>query len=202
MTTLKRISLLLALGACLAAAGCGSDDEGGKKISAATAAALAAQLDKVQERLDNGSEGACKDILEGPRGPNKAAVQQLIDGLPNDVDPDVREATQESFDNLWSLVESKCQELQADEPAQTTPTDTQTDTTPTETETQPTETTPPPTDTEPTTPDQQPLPPEGDGDNGGTIPPDENENGNGNGNGNGGGGVGPGAAKEKKEKGE
>jgi len=197
VNSFKRIALVLALCACLAAAGCGSDDEGGKQLPANTAAALEDQLNRVQDRLDNGTEGACRDILEGPRGPNRAAVQQLLDGLPNDVDPDVREATQESFDNLWSLVESKCQELQADEPAQTTPTDTQTDTTPTETETQPTETTPPPTDTEPTTPDQQPLPPEGDGDNGGTVPPDENGNRNGNG-----GGVGPGAAKEKKEKGE
>jgi hypothetical protein len=199
VTTLKRIALVLSLCACLAAAGCGSDDEGGKQIPAATAAALEQQLDGVQARLDNGSPGACTDILEGTRGPNRAAAQQLIDGLPNDVDPDVREALQESFDNLWSLVESKCEDLQADEPAQTTPTDTQTDTTPTETETQPTETTPPPTETEPTTPDEQPLPPDGDGDNGGAIPPDGNGNGNENGNG---GGVGPGAAKEKKEKGE
>jgi hypothetical protein len=197
VTTLKRIALVLSLGACLAAAGCGSDDEGGKQIPAATAAALKDQLNRAQDRLDNGTEGACRDILEGPRGPNRAAAQQLIDSLPNDVDPDVRQALQESFDNLWSLVESKCEDLQADEPAQTTPTDTQTATTPTETETQPTETTPPPTDTEPTTPDEQPLPPEGDGDNGGTIPPDGNGNENGNG-----GGVGPGAAKGKKEKGE
>ena len=158
---------------------------------------LETQLDIVQDRLDNGTEGACKDILEAPRTPNDDAVTSILNALPNDVDPDVRDALEESFDNLWSLVESKCQELQADEPAQTTPTDTQTETTPTETETQPTETTPPPTDTEPTTPDEQPLPPEGDGDNGGTIPPDGNGNGNGNG-----GGVGPGAAKEKKEKGE
>jgi len=198
VTSFKRITLVLSLCACVAAAGCGSDDEGGKQIPAATAAALEAELDNVQDRLDNGSPGACEDILEGPRGPNRAQVQQVIDGLPGDVDPDVRQALQESFDNLWSLVESKCQELQADEPAQTTPTDTQTETTPTETEPQPTETTPPPTDTEPTTPDEQPLPPEGDGDNGGTIPPDGNGNGDENGNG---GGVGPGAAKGKKEKG-
>ena len=191
MTTLKRISLLFALGACLAAAtGCGSDDEGGTRIPADTAAALEAQLDKVQERLENGSEGACKDILEGPpdRGPNRGAVQQLIDGLPGDVDPDVREALQESFDNLWSLVESKCEELKADEPAQTTPTEQETTTTETTT-TETTETTPPETDTEPTTPEEQPLPPEGDGENGGAIPPDGN-----------GGGVGPGATKEKKKK--
>ena len=64
MTNLKRISLLLALGACLAAAGCGSDDEEGKGIPADQAAQLANQLDIVQARLDNGSEGACKDILE------------------------------------------------------------------------------------------------------------------------------------------
>ena len=195
MTTLKRISLLFALGACLAAAGCGSDDEGGKKISAATAAALAAQLDKVQERLDNGSEGACKDILEGPRGPNKAAVQQLIDGLPNDVDPDVRDALQESFDNLWSLVESECQDLTPDEPTQTE-TQTQTEeTTPTETESVPTETTPPPTETTP--PATETTPPDGNGNSGGAIPPEGNGNGNGNG-----GGVGPGATEQKTEKGE
>ena len=189
MTTLKRISLLFALGACLAAAGCGSDDEGGTRIPADTAAALATQLDDVQARLDNATPGACKDILEGPRGPNRAAVQQLIDGLPDDVDPDVRDALQESFDNLWSLVESKCEDLEADEPAQTETTEPET--TPTETETEPTETIPPPTETEPTTPEETPLPPDGDGENGGAIPPDGN-----------GGGVGPGATKEKKEKGK
>jgi hypothetical protein len=191
VTTLKRIPLLLALTACLAATGCGSDDEGGKELPANTAAALEDQLNRVQDRLDNGSEGACRDILEGPRGPNRDAVQQLLDGLPNDVDPDVREATQESFDNLWSLVESKCEELKPDEPAQT---ETSAPETPTETETEPTETTPPPTDTEtettPTTPGEETIPPDGDGENGGAIPPDGNG---------GGGGVGPGAVKEKKE---
>jgi hypothetical protein len=199
VTSFKRITLVLSLCACLAAAGCGSDDEGGKQIPAAQADQLESQLGIVQDRLDNGTEGACKDILSAEDA-NDDAVTDILNSLPNDVDPDVRDALERSFDNLWSLVESKCEELQADEPAQTTPTDTQTETTPTETEPQPTETTPPPTDTEPTTPDEQPLPPDGDGDNGGTIPPDENENGNGNGNG--GGGVGPGAAKEKKEKGE
>jgi hypothetical protein len=185
--------MLLAVVACLAAAGCGSDDEG-KQLPRNTVAALDAQLEKVQERLDNGTEGACKDILEAPpeRGPNRDAVQQLLDGLPNDVDPDVREATQDSFDNLWSLVESRCDELKSDEPAQT---ETSVPETPTETETQPTETTPPPTDTEttPTTPGEETIPPDGDGQNGGAVPPDGNGNG---------GGVGPGAVKEKKEKGE
>ena len=190
MTTLKRISLLFALGACLAAAGCGSDDEGGKKIPAAAAAALQQQLDGVQARLDNATPGACKDILEGPRGPNRAAVQQLIDGLPNDVDPDVRDALQESFDNLWSLVESECQDLTPDEPAQTE-TQTQTEATPTETTPPETETTPPETETTP--PATETTPPDGNGNSGGAIPPEGNGNG---------GGAGPGATEEKKEKGK
>lgn len=191
MTTLKRISLLLALGACLAAAGCGSDDEGGKQIPAAQAQQLEVQLGIVQDRLDNGTEGACKDILSAEDA-NDDAVTRILNSLPNDVDPDVRDALEESFDNLWSLVEGKCQGLKPNEPAQTT-TQPEPETTTTDTVTQPTTPTTPttPTDTEPTTPDEAPLPPDGNGNNGGAIPPDGN-----------GGGVGPGAEKQKKEKGE
>jgi hypothetical protein len=189
VTTLKRISLLLALGACLAAAGCGSDDEG-TPIPADTAAALDRQLDGVQARLDNGSAGACRDILEGSRGPNRDAVRQLLDGLPGGVDPDVRDALEQSFENLWSLVERRCEEAAADEANKPEPAPEPETTTP-ETQTETTETTPPETDTG-TTPEEETLPPDGDGENGGAIPPDENGNGNG-------GGIGPGAAKEKKE---
>lgn len=190
MTILKRISLLLALGACVAAAGCGSDDEGGKGIPAAQANQLRNQLDIVQARLDNGSEGACKDILSA-QDANDDAVTEILNSLPNGVDPDVRNALEESFDNLWSLVESKCNELKPDEPTetQTTPpeeTTTEETTPPETTET----TTPPPTETT-TPPETEPLPDEGNGNNGGAVPPDGN-----------GGGVGPGAAKEKKEKGK
>jgi hypothetical protein len=192
VTTLKRIFMLVAVVACLAAAGCGSDDEGGKQIPAEQADQLRAQLDIVQARLDNGSEGACKDIL-GAEDANDQAVADILSSLPNDVDPDVRDTAAQSFDNLWSLVESRCEELKPDESAQPEPTEP--DTTTTETQTETTETTPPETDTEPTTPEEQPLPPDGDGENGGAVPPEGNGNGNG-------GGVGPGAAKEKKEKGE
>jgi hypothetical protein len=166
VTTLKRISLLLALGACLASAGCGSDDEGGKPIPAEQAAQLQAQLDGVQRRLDNGSEGACKDILNA-QDANDTAVANILSSLQSDVDPDVRDALEQSFDNLWSLVESKCQDLKPEEPAQTETT-TQPETTPTETETEtePTETTPPPTDTT-TSPQDETLPNDGDGNGGG-----------------------------------
>jgi hypothetical protein len=175
VTLPKGIFLLLALGVSLVATGCGGDDEG-KPIPAATAAALQNQLDGVQARLDNGSAGACKDILEGPRGPNLDAVQQLIGDMPDDVDADVRSALEESFDHLWELVQQECDDR---EQTKTTPTDTEPETTPTETE--PTETTPTetePTETQPT--ETTPTETEGDGDSGG-VP------GNGNGNGTGGG---------------
>jgi hypothetical protein len=186
--TLKRIPLLLALAACLAAAGCGSDDEGGKQIPRAQAQALETRLSEAERRLDDGSAGACRDILND----TQPAVREILTSIPTSVDPDVRDALSQSFDNLWNLVDDQCQNLQPDEPTQTEttpPEATTTETTPPET----TETTPPPTDTQPTTPEEQPLPPEGDGENGGAVPPDGNGNG---------GGVGPGAVKEKKEKGE
>ena len=187
MTTLKRISLLLALGACLAAAGCGSDDEGGKPIPRAQAQALETRLSEAQRRLDDGSAGACRDVLND----TQPAVREILTSIPSSVDPDVRDALSQSFDNLWNLVDDECQNLQSAEPAQPEPAEP--DTTTTETPTETTETTPPATETEPTTPEEESLPPEGDGENGGAIPPEGNGNG---------GGVGPGAAKEKKEKGE
>jgi hypothetical protein len=182
VTTLKRIFLLLSLGACLAAAGCGSDEEKGGPIPAEQATALQARLDETENRLANGSEGACKDILND----TMPEVGNVLDTLPNSVDPDVRDALAQSFDNLWSLVESECQNLKPDEPAQTTPTDTQTEPTETQTETtETTETTPPDTSTE-TNPEEAPLPQDGNGDSDGAIP----ETGNG-------GGVGPGKLKKQ-----
>jgi hypothetical protein len=191
VTTLKRIPLLLVLAACLAATGCGSDDEGGKQIPAAQAAQLKAQLNIVQDRLNNGTEGACKDILSA-QDANDDAVTNIMNSLPNDVDPDVRDALEQSFDNLWSLVESKCNELKPEAPTQTETTTQPETTTPETTPTTPPETTPTtPPETTPTTPGDETVPPDGDGENGGAIPQDGN-----------GGGVGPGAAKEKKEKGK
>jgi hypothetical protein len=184
VTILKRISILLALCACLAAAGCGSDDESkGDPIPAQQAAELQNRLDETEARLANGSVGACEDILDD----TMPEVTRILSGLPGSIDADVRDALEESFDNLWSLVESECQDLKPDEPVQTE-TDTAPETTPTETQPETTETAPPPTDTT-TAPDEAPLPNDGDGDNGGEIPPSGN-----------GGGVGPGAAKEKTEK--
>ena len=187
MTAAKRIFLLVALATVFALVGCGGDDEGAP-IPGATATALQAELDGVQARLDNGSSGACRDILEGSRGPNLQRVNELIDALPDDVDPDVRSALEESFDRLWELVQQDCDDKASEEEDAQPEPETTTPTTPEET----TPTTP--EETTPTTPEEDVLPPEGDGDNGGEIPPG---NGNGNGNGNGvgnGGGIGPGGA--------
>jgi hypothetical protein len=187
MTNIKGQSLyvlvLLALGACLAAAGCGGDEEG-KPIPAATATALQAQLDNIQARVDNGSAGACRDIVEGSRGPNKQQVQQLIDSMPDSVDSDLRSALQDSFDNLWDLVDQDCQDKADKEQSQKQEQPEE----PTQTETTPTETTPTETTPTETTPTETTPPSEGNDNNGGGG----TGNGNGNGNGNGlGGGVAP-----------
>jgi hypothetical protein len=183
MTLRNGISVLLVVGACLAAAGCGSDNEG-KPIPAATASALQTELDNIQARVDNGSAGACRDILEGSRGPNKQRVQQLIDSMPDSVDSDVRSALQDSFDNLWDLVEQDCQDKADKEGSQKQAPPEQ----PTQTETTPTETTPTETTPTETTPTETTPPSDTSDNNGGGTP----GAGNGNGNGNGlGGGVSP-----------
>jgi hypothetical protein len=166
--------LVIALVAAVAAAGCGGDDEG-KPIPSATATALQSQLDNIQARVDNGSAGACRDILEGSRGPNKPRVQQLIDAMPDSVDSDVRSALQDSFDNLWDLVEQDCQDKADKEESQKQE---QPEQQPTETETTPTETTPTETTPTETTPTETTPPSETNG-NGG-VPGTGNGNGNGN----------------------
>jgi hypothetical protein len=179
----KRTSLLLLLGVCLAAAGCGSDDEG-DPIPADTAAVLQDQLDNIQARLDNGSVGACDDILSGPRSPNVDAVNQTIASLPDGVDEDVRSGLQDGFDQLFSLVDERCNELRDEAEAQpdieTTeepPVVTETETVPPpETETIPppeTETLPPP-ETETAPPTEEPPADEDDG-NGGVLAPQGDE---------------------------
>ena len=146
-----RVLTFALLALALVAAGCGGDDEG-KPIPAASATALNAQLDGVQARLDNGSAGACKDILEGPRGPNLEQVNQIIESLPDNVDSDIRSALQDSFDNLWDRVQDTCDDLSQKQesqqptqtettPTETTPTETPDETTPTEATTSPAGTT-------------------------------------------------------------
>ena len=116
MTTLKRTFLLIAMGACLAVAGCGGDDDGGTPIPAEQAQSLLQQLDNVEARLEQGSLGACQDIFQHPESPNQPAVQNLLAQIPSGVDPEVRSALEQSFDRLWDLVDQECNDR---EPAET-----------------------------------------------------------------------------------
>ncbi|HKP20211.1 MAG TPA: hypothetical protein VJT68_01750 [Thermoleophilaceae bacterium] len=192
MRRLARIFALVIVAVSVAVAtGCGGDEEG-KGIPSASADQLFAQLDDVQKRIDQGSAGACRDIIEAPdeRGADKKQVQEVIDSLPDDVDSDVKSALQDSFDHLWDLVEQECEDRESKQDTNTTPTETHEETTPTETQeettpTQPEETTP----TETTPPAEEELPGgEGNGNGGGAVP--------GAGNG---GGAGPGAQKLEKK---
>lgn len=182
----KRITLLALLGACLAVAGCGSDDEG-EAIPQESAATLEAQLANVQARIDDGSLGACEDVRGSADSSNTQAVEQVLNGLPGDVDQDLRDALAQGFDRLFELVDQRCQELSKAADGSDTPTETSEPApdpiiTETETETAPppdTNTTPettkepPPTDTVEPPPAPEEPPAEGEG--GGALAPDGNE---------------------------
>ena len=154
-------TLLLAVAAGLAV-GCGSDDEQSSPIPADSASGLARQLDSIQSRFQTGG-GACGDITGG-LDPNQPAVQSAIDSLPQDVDPDVRQALQDGFDRLFTLTDEQCDESQGQEtepePVPEPEPQTETETIPTipETETE--------TETVPTLPEERPIEP---------VPPEEEE---------------------------
>jgi hypothetical protein len=185
--SIKRIFTLPLLCLCLAAAGCGGNDDEGEPIPAEQADALLQQLEVVENRLNNGSVGACQDVFTHAESPNQPTVDQILTQVPQGVDPEVRSALEESFARLWELVDQECDQREADQPAEPEP---DPEPVPQETEEQPTETVPPEEEETPPPEEEETLPPEGDGDNDGEIPPG---NGNGNGVGNG-GGVGPGGA--------
>ena len=157
-----RATAAAALAIAALAAGCGSDDEG-QPIPPRFAAALENRLDRVEQAYSQRTPEGCQTALDvDPQ------VQQIVDTLPQDVDPEVRDALARSFDRLFELVAQECEPPEQTD-TETTPTETET--TPTETETTPTETVPPPPDTTttptvPTTPDV-PTVPEGDGNDGG-----------------------------------
>jgi len=133
---------------------CGGDDKG-KGVPSTTASGLLAELGAVQRRLDQGSVGACEDVLDE----SVPAIQKQIDSLPDDTDADLRTALEESFTKLRTLSEQECdkrrqeaEDKKKDTTAETTPPPTTTEAPPPPTTT---ETTPPPTTTE-TTPKPEP----------------------------------------------
>jgi hypothetical protein len=155
--TLRRTTGFLALAACVAAVGCGGDDEG-EPIPANIGGQLQTRLDEIERRFDFGG-GACADIEDDSR----PAVEQLVASVPDDVDADVREALRDSFDRLFELSAEQCEEEQTETQPEPEPTETEPPPEPIETEPPPEteETEPPPetTETEPP-PDQTETEPE------------------------------------------
>ena len=163
--------ILLAILAALAllGAGCGQDEEKGKPIPSAQASELQKQLDSINGRFNFG-DGACKDIQKD----NVPTVDQILSQIPSSVDRDVRNALRDSFERLFQLTASQCDEQKGQDttPTETETTPTQTETTPTET--QPTETETTPTQTQPEKPDKKPKKDKGPGGGGGTGQPKGN----------------------------
>jgi hypothetical protein len=139
------ITLILALAAGLAA-GCGDDEENGEPIPPDQAAALQRQLESIENRFQFGGD-ACADIT-GNTDPNTTAVRSVLDSLPQNVDPDLRDSLEQSFDRLFELVQEQCDTEQGQEEA------------PPPVEVQPTETTPPPEEEEDDDEEEEAPPPE------------------------------------------
>jgi len=130
----------------LAVAGCGGSDKQsqGAKLPASAVSSLDQRLGEIQRRYaeatKNDNPGACDDIARD----SFPAVKKVIDGLPQDVDSKLRDATTESFANLQQLTDKGCGDVS----------------TPTDTTTAPTETTTPPPETTTTPPETNTTPPE------------------------------------------
>jgi hypothetical protein len=166
-------ALLIALVAATAA-GCGSEDEKGSPLPEQAVVDLESRLAEVERRMTAGG-GACADITND----SAPAVDGIIQSLPSDVDPDVRQALEDGFSRLFTLTAEQCDETKGEQtepepaPEPQPETDTQTETIPSETI---------PTETTPTIPEQppiEPVPPEqdpsGDGGNGGAVSPGDEE---------------------------
>ena len=113
MTERSRHALVaLAACACLSLGACGSSDETeGEPLPSAAATELQKRLDEVERRyedgVDNGNTGACSDIqTDSFAGVN--GIDEIVAGLPEGVDPDLRRAVEDSFANLRTLTEEGC----------------------------------------------------------------------------------------------
>jgi TolA-binding protein len=170
-----RLLVLSLLLATLALAACGGDDKG-QGIPQGTASELLSELASVQNRLDQGSVGACEDVIDE----SVPAIQKKLDSLPEKTDAELRSALEDSVTNLRTLSEQTCDDRrqEAEDKKQTTTTETTPPPATTENEPPPTTTTETEPPTTETTPKPKPAP----------KPKNNGDGNNGNGNGNGGGG--------------
>ncbi len=164
----RHLLAVTAMAAALAVSGCGGSNEPtGAKLPKGSVAQLNQRLDEIQRRYDdaqkNDNPGACEDIQKD----SFPEVKKILDALPEDVDGQLRDATEESFARLQQLTDDGCQSIEPSQTETTPPETTPPETTPPETT--PTETTPPETTpTETTPPKTTPQ----DGGNGGSNPGD------------------------------
>ena len=147
-----QLAALVACAALIVGAGCGSDDDPeGRPLPRQAANELEKRLDEVQRRFDAASEegkaGACNDIDDD----SYPAIDRIVNTLPENVDPEVRDALQASLERLRELTREGCADVE--------------DTT-TQEEPAPPVTTPPPAPVEP-----QPAPEPTE-----TQPPPQDEN--------------------------
>lgn len=89
---------------------CGSDEEG-EPIPQGIAGDVETQLELIQNRVDNGSPGACADIEKSDDGGTFAEVDRQVEAIPEDVDADVVDALRQSVERLKELVRQECDEI-------------------------------------------------------------------------------------------
>ncbi|MBA2580855.1 MAG: hypothetical protein H0V03_08465 [Thermoleophilaceae bacterium] len=127
---LRQIGIAVAAGLALGA--CGSERQ---PIPRAQAAALIADLEEAQRRVD---AGACGDVEKG----TFVRLDRRVERLPDDIDSDVEQALRDGVGHLKDVAEEECA---ANRPARTTTPDPTP--VPSTTKPAPTTSTTPPTDT-------------------------------------------------------
>ena len=149
--------LAAAIAACtVLAAGCGSSEEPeGQPLPRQSVSQLQKRLDEIERRyldgIDNGNVGACEDIQTD----SIPAVDEIVAGLPNDVDPELRDAVDASFTRLEELTREDCAEVEPPAPKPRPEPEPEPEPVPTVPEpTVPQPTVPEPTVPEPTTPEE------------------------------------------------
>lgn len=161
----RQTLLALAAAAVLGATGCGSSDEPpperGKGLPADAVDALDRRLDEVQRRyddgVDNGNVGSCEDI-EGDSFSGEGGIDEIVSGLPRDVDPDLRAALERSIERVRELTGDCAEQAEANAPEPVEPEPEPVPVEPEPEETVPEETTPEKTTPEKTTPKPEPEP--------------------------------------------
>ena len=114
----RRLATALALAACSAViAACGGDEEG-EPIPQDLAASMQQQLDNIRGQIENGTLGACEDILSSETDATFATLQREAQQVPSDVDSDLRDALEQSIDRLRELVQQECDSLAEEEAKQ------------------------------------------------------------------------------------